>query len=321
MRQRIKQTTNKSNVDAAPKKITVHDYKNLFYIGLTVRIVSVFLTKTFFVPDEYWQSTEVAHRKAFDYGYLTWEWNKKIRSYFYPFMFEVYFRLLNMLSLDFVTLIRVGPHFIQAVMTVFYDLAVYKYTYKSTLCQETALYAFFLNLCSWFIFYTGSRTLNNVAEMCFSTYGLSYFPLCFEHKNTNDTNSFVLALLFGGIACIVRPTCFLIWIPLVIHAILTKIVNISTLVKACCLAIPILLVLLFGIDFYFYGSLTFVHYNFLNFNVFQNIGEFYGVHSWHWYFTQGLPVVFNFYLMFLINGISSKSSHLLISLFYIFVHR
>ena len=325
MHQRIKQTTHKSDNNTTPNKeeknTVAHNYRSLFFIALTVRIVSVFLTQTFFVPDEYWQSTEVAHRKAFGYGYLTWEWKKQIRSYFYPIMFEIFFRILDVLSLDYVAIIKFGPHFMQAILTAFYDIAVYKYTHKSTLCQETSLYAFYLNLCSWFIFYTGTRTLTNVAEMCFSTFGLSFFPSYFLRKNTNDVKSLFLALLFGGIACIIRPTCFLIWIPLVLHAILKKIVSIQTLAKACFLTIPILLVLLFGIDFYFYGSLTFVHYNFLHFNVFQNISEFYGVHNWHWYFSQGLPVVFHVYLAFLIDGISLKSSHLLVSFFYIFVHR
>lgn len=32
------------------------------------------LTLTFFQPDEFWQSQEVAHRLSFGYGYLTWEW-------------------------------------------------------------------------------------------------------------------------------------------------------------------------------------------------------------------------------------------------------
>lgn len=32
---------------------------------LIIRIASVFLVKTFFVPDEYWQSLEVGHKIVF----------------------------------------------------------------------------------------------------------------------------------------------------------------------------------------------------------------------------------------------------------------
>lgn len=45
-----------------------------------------------------------------------------------------------------------------------------------------------------------------------------------------------------------------------------------------------------------------VQLNFLKFNVLQNLGTFYGSHPWHWYFTQGLPVVLGPHLPFFIHG-------------------
>lgn len=40
-----------------------------------------------------------------------------------------------------------------------------------------------------------------------------------------------------------------------------------------------------------YGKWTFVLVNFLKFNFLNPGGDFYGTHPWHWYFTQGLPVM------------------------------
>lgn len=37
----------------------------VFLFFLALRLLSVFLVRTWFVPDEYWQSLEVAHRLAF----------------------------------------------------------------------------------------------------------------------------------------------------------------------------------------------------------------------------------------------------------------
>ena len=54
---------------------TTSTMKRLFAAALTVRVASVFLVQTNFVPDEYWQSVEVAHESAFGYGHLTWEWD------------------------------------------------------------------------------------------------------------------------------------------------------------------------------------------------------------------------------------------------------
>lgn len=44
-----------------------------------------------------------------------------------------------------------------------------------------------------------------------------------------------------------------------------------------------------------YGHWTIVPFNFLKFNFFSAGGDFYGTHPWHWYFSQGFPVmVFTF---------------------------
>jgi len=38
--------------------------KNIFFF-LTFRFLNILLNQTWFVPDEFWQSQEVAHRLAF----------------------------------------------------------------------------------------------------------------------------------------------------------------------------------------------------------------------------------------------------------------
>lgn len=65
-----------------------------------VRILSVFFVQTWYVPDEYWQSLEVAHKQVFGYGALTWEWQKGIRSYLYPSIFAAVYSVLKFTGLD-----------------------------------------------------------------------------------------------------------------------------------------------------------------------------------------------------------------------------
>lgn len=79
--------------------------RRYFLIFLFVRLFSVWLVQTWFVPDEYWQSLEVAHRLVFGYGYLTWEWTEGIRSYLHPALIACLYYILNLLSLDNVTLL------------------------------------------------------------------------------------------------------------------------------------------------------------------------------------------------------------------------
>lgn len=68
---------------------------------VVVRLLSVFLVQTWYVPDEYWQTLEVAHKHAFGYGALTWEWREGIRSYLYPSVVAALYYILKFTGLDY----------------------------------------------------------------------------------------------------------------------------------------------------------------------------------------------------------------------------
>jgi len=53
---------------------------------IALRVAIALCTRTFFQPDEFFQSLEPAHHFVFGYGVLTWEWtiSRPIRSFFYP---------------------------------------------------------------------------------------------------------------------------------------------------------------------------------------------------------------------------------------------
>ncbi|XP_036011033.1 GPI mannosyltransferase 3 isoform X2 [Mus musculus] len=59
---------------------------------------------------------------------------------------------------------------------------------------------------------------------------------------------------------------------------------------------------------------TLVQLNFLKFNVLQNLGTFYGSHPWHWYLSQGFPVVLGTHLPFFIHGcfLAPRRLHILL---------
>lgn len=58
--------------------------------------------RSYFAPDEYWQSVEIAHKMVFGYGYETWEWTipTPIRSTLHPLIYAIPYKLLQFLSLD-----------------------------------------------------------------------------------------------------------------------------------------------------------------------------------------------------------------------------
>ncbi|RMZ87981.1 hypothetical protein DV736_g4802, partial [Chaetothyriales sp. CBS 134916] len=146
-----------------------------------------------------------------------------------------------------------------------------------------------------------------------------------------ETTSLRWALLAAALATILRPTNILIWIALVALAVLRGAKN-HWLVKYAgtqeralaeasswsmspskseCIVFMREVVLcgsavigLSGIlDRIFYHSWTFPPLNFLYFNVVQSLAIFYGNNDWHYYLSQGYPLLLTTALPFALIGI------------------
>ncbi|XP_051053896.1 GPI mannosyltransferase 3 isoform X1 [Phodopus roborovskii] len=269
-------------------------YLVLFTIAL--RIFNCFLVQTSFVPDEYWQSLEVAHHMVFRYGYLTWEWTERLRGYTYPLIFASIYKILHLLGKDSVQLLIWIPRLAQALLSAVADVRLYSLM-KQVGNQEVAQWVFFCQLCSWFTWYCCTRTLTNTMETALTATALFYYPL----EGSRSMNSVKYSLLVA-LACIVRPTALIPWVPLLfrhfyqeqrkVHLILYHLLPVGFIIFSLSLII----------DRIFFGQWTLVQFNFLKFNVLQNLGTFYGSHPWHWYFSQGFPVVLGTHLPFFIHG-------------------
>ncbi|XP_067130582.1 GPI mannosyltransferase 3 [Centruroides vittatus] len=287
-------------------KKKVHENSGLIFIILIFHsIISSFLVQTFYVPDEYWQSLEVAHRYVFGYGYLTWEWKESIRSCTYPLAIAFIYKILNVVNLDNLKCLILSPRLLQALLTgtgnyYIYKLSILHHGYR------TARWTLFSLLTSWFLFYCASRTLSNTAEMAIVSYGFYLFPWF---------NSSVLKwkyLWFAGLSCMIRPTAVILWLPLYIwHCVQERRQIMYLLLKtmivcACCVVAMIIF------DWFCFGRFVFTPYQFMYFNWIHNVGTYYGSNSWHWYFTQGFPAVMGFQLLpFLLAFQSHQTFHYL----------
>lgn len=69
---------------------------------IAFRIVNALLCTTFFQPDEFFQSLEVAHRLVFGYGWQTWEWRPEtaLRSPLHALLFVPGYWLVKVLGLE-----------------------------------------------------------------------------------------------------------------------------------------------------------------------------------------------------------------------------
>uniref|UniRef100_A0A4W5MBR1 Mannosyltransferase n=1 Tax=Hucho hucho TaxID=62062 RepID=A0A4W5MBR1_9TELE len=254
------------------------------------RLINCFLVQTSFVPDEYWQSLEIAHLMVFEYS-------SGIRGFSYPLFFAAIYKILHFFTYDAVQLLVI----VQALLSALADIKLYCLI-QSLEHSDVAIWTYLCQLCSWFTWYCCTRTLTNTMETTLTTLALYYYPMP-GSKTHNSTKSLILVAL----AVIVCPTALIGWLPLLVYHFWQDVKKLKLITQLCLPIRALTLGISTLIDCMFYGKWTLVQYNFLKLNVFHNVADFYGSYPWHWYFTQGFVVVIGPHLPFFLYGCTLAS--------------
>ena len=152
---------------------------------------------------------------------------------------------------------------------------------------------------NWFIFYALPRTFSNSLETYLTIFAFYYWPFpnaISKIITPQHSKNRRIALIFSSIACIIRITNGVIWIPLILREFLLLIhLGQSKLLKLFIFDIIIIAVLsisaLITIDSIYYGEFTITPLNFYYFNNTLNGSSLYGTHPFYWYFINGLPTI------------------------------
>ncbi|GAA5973157.1 hypothetical protein JCM11641_006297 [Rhodosporidiobolus odoratus] len=175
-------------------------------LALPLRLLSAFLSRAHFQPDEYWQNLEIAHRWVWGYGRATWEWRTQfddlsstaaghggwpqvvkqvveggrggIRSPLPVLPTAAAYWLLKQTGWDTGWLLVLVPRSVQAVFAAATDVAVCRLS-RRLLGPRYAGAALLASLLSFFHFYTLSRTFSNSTETSLTALALSYWPWSF----------------------------------------------------------------------------------------------------------------------------------------------
>lgn len=263
----------------------------LLAVGVAVlRLVNAFSTLTFFQPDEYWQALEPAHIAHYGYGFLTWEWREKLRSGAFPTLFHGVYILCDLVGLDPV----MGPKIFQAFVAAVGDYYMYILG-KRILGGEGGQLALLASVGSAFNWFCSTRTFSNSTETVLTTIAFAHWPW---NANMISLKHYSISLVVASISCILRPTNALIWAFLGTflvfkarsHALRAKIVLITLAIMTLSLGAN------FAIDYWYYGEVAFPLIEFIRFNVVQSLSHFYGVSPFHYYVSQGLPILLIAYL-------------------------
>jgi len=73
------------------------------------------------------------------------------------------------------------------------------------------------------------------------------------------------------------------------------------------------------VDYLYYGRWVLTIWNFLEFNVIHDAAALYGVHPWHWYFSNGILVVIGPFLLLVVAGIVTSSNRSMAIIAYTYV--
>ncbi|WOL05414.1 GPI mannosyltransferase 3 isoform X1 [Canna indica] len=276
--------------------------KRVWAFALAFRAANALLIQTYFNPDEHWQSLEVAHRIVFGYGHLTWEWKEGIRSYLHPLLFALLYKMLAFLRLDTPRFMAKAPRLLQSLFASLGDLYMYKLS-KLIFDEHVAKWALFCQLTNWFMFFCITRTLSNSLETVLTVMGLFYWLSSSGTSKQLSSASRKLGLFIAALACAIRPTSAITWLYVGLLDLFKMHSRLPFLLIEV-FPIGILVLAISGLlDLWMYGSFIIVPLNFLRFNFLSSGGDYYGIHKWHWYFTQGFPSMLLTFLPYSLIGI------------------
>ncbi|OQR87527.1 GPI mannosyltransferase [Achlya hypogyna] len=266
------------------------------------RLANALFVRTYYNPDEFWQSSEVAHHLVYGYGYLyervaarltTWEWqpDARLRGYAHPALFALLYKFLQLLGLDTPWAVAYGPRLLQGLLAAVGDVFLYKLAFRY-LGEGAARWALFSQLTSWFAFYTLVRTYSNSVEAVCTTVALAFWPWAHETDAAKPAAFWRRAHWGLGVAAIgvvFRPTNAVLWLFLGLRLLAAapdpRYLLLSIVAPIAAVALGAMLL----IDRVGYGSWTFVPLNFVRFNVLEGKDALYGAHPWHWYLLAGFP--------------------------------
>ncbi|KAI9671551.1 MAG: hypothetical protein M1817_003603 [Caeruleum heppii] len=301
-------------------------YILLFLVAF--RLANALIIKTFFQPDEFFQALEPAWAIAFGEqsgAWITWEWRHQLRSYMYPALFAAMYRMCrtaaNVMQLSATTgaeLLVVVPKIVQAVFAALGDFFTWKLAVKlSGRHRQLADVTLFLTICSPWQWFCSTRTLSNSLETTLTTVALCYWPWRWSSTVAMDVTSkrspaarqgnldgLRLSLVMAASATILRPTNVLIWLPLAALALIQCRSSLRLiLIREAGIFGSLVAALSIIVDHTFYHHWTFPPLRFLYFNLAQSLAVFYGKNDWHYYLSQGLPLLLTTSLPFGIVGI------------------
>ncbi|KAM5465552.1 glycosylphosphatidylinositol anchor biosynthesis [Microsporum audouinii] len=300
---------------------------DVFLFLVAFRILNALLVRTFFQPDEYFQSLEPAWRIAFgrDSGvWITWEWEHQLRSSLHPYLFAAVYRVVDAAAshlspLRRADLLVAGPKVAQGFISAAGDYFTWRLGSKIYGgSRPESSWVLGLTVLSPWQWFCSTRTLSNCLETSLTIAALYLWPWQWSLSRrplSDDVTRLRKCLVLASLACILRPTNTIIWFSLAVslayttlrqgwgsHPWTKSLAPLFILVRECFICGSAVLTISVLADHTYYGTWTLPPFRFLYFNVVQSLAVFYGKNDWHYYLSQGYPLLLITALPFALIG-------------------
>ena len=269
------------------------------------RLIAAVLVSTTYVPDEYFQSVEVAYHAVHGHGIVTWEWEDgfRIRSFLSILPFAAYFKLLQVCGIHSQWMYAVGPRFIQAIAVAISDSCLYHVSMaawggrqdvekKRGIGYDSGLWTLLLQCSNWYSMYSATRTMANTTETFIYIMVLYMWYSLAESVPTSRYREW-LAMCLMCLQSYARPTSVLLFVPIIVAHVVENRHKASELFRfavACTLSGSLCAILGILVDSLFYNEAWSISpLNFLYFNVYKKVSSLFGTQSGYWNFVVGLP--------------------------------
>ena len=209
----------------------------VFLFCCIFRLLNVWVIRSQFDPDEYWQNLEPAYCHVFGHcDGLTWEWKRRskissfgsfddfitqgfegpIRSYVSILPTILFYYLVKYLKVDSTWMISKGPVVLNAIVVAApTDWAVWRLSrWMEKENERPSLWYLYASLMSWFHGYALIRTYSNSLETFFLIISLFLVGKEFLGRQPGATFPTCLAFYLGGICCSIRFTCLASFVPM-----------------------------------------------------------------------------------------------------------
>lgn len=235
-------------------------------------------------------------------------------------------------------LLLAAPKILQALFAAWTDFYTWKLaSYMYGADSLSSLMVLLLSIVSPWQWFCSTRTFSNSMEMTLTVFALYNWPWHWtlssndpsgvnskanqqgprtqdgkgrDRADTDEVTRLRRALLSAAIATILRPTNILVWASLTALTFLPAWKSARPSQAECIIFAretvvcgSTVLLLSTILDRIFYDSWVFPPFNFLHVNVVQSLSTFYGNNDWHYYISQGYPLLLTTSLPFTLVGL------------------